>query len=185
VFRQLGGRHGISLGLLLLVIAIVVVARLLPHATSEPLINTGLGPDVAVTSATAPATQSPVTLPTPAQSTAPLLHSPVAPVTKPGSSTPQAVAKAFALAWLHHDGVSAAAWLRAVTRYTTSALASQFAETNPANVPANRITQAVTLIDDAADTCQAQVPMDTGTLALTMLTVNGRWLVDKVDWMSR
>jgi hypothetical protein len=175
--RQLGARQRISVGLILLVIAIVAVAKLLPHNKADSLIQTATptGPSA---SSTQPA------LPAPAATapSGPLLHSPVRPVTSGGASTPKQVAAAFTTAWLHHDGVSASAWLRAVTKYTTTALAAQLVDADPANVPADRTTGSATVVNDTATACQVRVPTDTGMLLLSMQRVSGRWLVDDIDW---
>jgi hypothetical protein len=185
--RSLLGRlsttQAISLGLIAIVGIIIVIARILPHSSDDSLVRDG-GPSIVGTSASglpAGGDALPTALPT-APPSGPLLYSPVPPVTKKGSPTPQSVAKSFGKAWLHHDGVTPAAWLQGVSAYTTSALATQLASTNPANVPANEVTGAVTIVDDAADACGANVPTDTGTLVLTMQRVANRWLVSAVDW---
>jgi hypothetical protein len=176
LLRHIGTRSGISIGLLTMVVVVVVVARLVPH----------VGPDNSFGNAVAPATstggQQPrnttTVAPTP---TAPLLQSPVPPRSYAGTS-PQTVARSFAVAWLHRSGVSTAAWHRAVATYSTTGLAAQLAQTDPANVPAQRITAALTTVDDAPTRCVVHVPMDSGTLALTMTAANAKWLVDAVDW---
>jgi hypothetical protein len=177
LLRHLGARAGISIGLIAMVVVVVVVARILPHADAPPLLSNGAG-----------AESGPTVIQPPLASASPsglLLHSPAPPSVQPGSRSPQSVAKSFALAWLHHDGVSPATWLRDVTAYSTASLAAQLAETDPANVPANRVTKDLTVVDNTSDNCVVNVPMDTGTLALTMTTsTNGHWLVDAVDWTS-
>jgi hypothetical protein len=44
------------------------------------------------------------------------------------------------------------------------------------------MTSAPSLVNDTANSCLVKVPMDTGTLALTMTAVDGKWLVGGVDW---
>lgn len=171
LLRGLSARQGISIGLLALVIAVIVVARLLPHQhAADSLISRG---------APAPAGSAQATLAVPV---APLLHSPVPPANAPDQPAPGTVAMSFTRAWLHHDGLSAQQWLQGVSGYITSALNAQLAETDPANVPASRITGTATIADDTTDSCQVSVPTDTGTLVLTLRRVDTRWLVDDVDW---
>jgi hypothetical protein len=174
LLRHLGARAGISIGLLVMVVVVVVVARILPHSDAPPLLSNG-----AAAQSGPPLVVPPVAS---ASAAGPLLHSPAPPSVRSGFRSPQAVAKSFALAWLRHDGVSTATWLRGVTTYSTATLAAQLAETNPANVPASRVTKVATVVDNTADNCVVNVPMDTGTLALTMTATNGHWLVDAVDW---
>ncbi len=176
---RLSATQGISLGLILIVAIIIVIARVLPHSSDDSLVSGG-GPSI-VGSAPAGLPGGGDALPT-APPSGPLLHSPVPPVTKKGAPTPQSVAKSFGKAWIHHDGVTPAAWLHAVTAYTTTGLAGQLASTDPANVPATTLAGAVSIQDDAADACGARVPTDAGTLVLTMQRVANRWLVAAVDW---
>ena len=178
VLRQLGVRQRISLGALVLVAAILVIARLVPHHEPDSLVQR-----ITVTGTGAPVIE-PTSVPSVIPS-GPLLHSPVPPTRRPGTATPQSVARAFTNVWLHHDGVTAAAWWRAVAPYTTGTLTTELSQTDPQNVPANRITGAVTIVDDTTDTCLAQVPTDTGTLGLTMTLVHGGWLVSDIDWTRR
>ena len=49
-------------------------------------------------------------------------------------------------------------------------------------MPASQLAGAVTIVDDAADACGAQVPTDRGTLVLTMQRLQNKWLVSAVDW---
>lgn len=178
LLHQLGARQGVSLGLLIAIALVIVVAKLLPHNGADPLTYDGVVTDPTSTATVAPA---PGRSPTTAPATGPLLHRPAPPSSKAGVASPQSVAKSFATAWLHND-VAAAVWLRNVTKYTTSAVATQLAEADPANVPATRVTHAVTVVDDAADRCEVKVPMDTGTLLLTLQLTDGHWLVDNIDW---
>lgn len=170
VLGWLGSRHGISVGLLLLVGGVIVVARLIPHRDENPLIRGG------GTTATAP-----VPLPIATAPSTQLLHSPVRPVTGKGAAEPRTVATAFTRAWLRHE-LDAPAWLRGVTRYTTSTLAVRLGETDPSNVPAEAITGTASVVNDAADACAVTVPTDTGTLTLTLHRINGQWRVDDIDW---
>jgi hypothetical protein len=186
ILRSLGARQSIGIGLIIIVIAIIVVAKLLPHHADDSTVHLA-GPGASTGTGSTTSTDGgvgaldPDDLPT-ATPSAPVLHSPVPPVTGAGVKKPQTIALAFAKAWVHHDNVPVATWLTSVTTYTTSDLAGQLAETNPANVPAERVTGATTLVGDTATSCGVRVPTDTGTLVLTMQRVQGKWMVDGVDW---
>jgi len=188
LLRQLGTRQRVSLGLIVLVVLIVAVAKLLPHKDPDSLgqsttPTTTSVPTTAATEATGtdPLSSSvPDDQPTPTPS-APILTSPVPPVTAKGSDKPQVVALSFTHAWLD-TSVGAAAWLHALTKYSTPALTTQLANADPANVPASRTAGAATIVADTATGCDVHVPTDTGTLILSMQRVSGTWLVDDVDW---
>jgi hypothetical protein len=181
VFRRMGARQRVSIGLIVLLVAVIGVARLASHSHHDPLVSTG-GPATLVSPAPGDSLgEGPATLPSAAPSE-PLLHSPVPPTGSPGLTPPQTVAKSFATAWLHHTGVDPATWLKDVTAYTTADVAAQLKETDPDNVPASRITKALTVVDDTPTDCDVQVPTDTGTLTLTMSLTEAKWLVSDIDW---
>lgn len=182
--RQIGARYAISLGLIVLVALVIGVARLLPHRPADQLVVTdpplSAGPVASGGPATAPVPSGGAAT-APATSSSPLLHSPVPPVTAPGRKTPQQVATLFAKAWVKHD-VSAATWQHALAPYATAALAARLTTTDPANVPAARVTGDPTVVDDAADRCDVRIATDAGTLVLGLAGPGGAWLVDTVDW---
>ena len=169
LLRRLGPRYGVSLGLILLVVVIVVIARLGGHVGSS-LVTTGGGGGVLPTASGLPDDGG-------VDSSAP-----VPPSTSPGAATPQTVATDFTTAWLHHIGVSGAAWLKAVDRYATERLVGQLADADPQTVPANRITGPLAVTDHSASWVEVAVPTDAGTLTLSLLADQGRWQVDAVDW---
>jgi hypothetical protein len=108
--------------------------------------------------------------------------SPPPPSTSPGAAPPEQVAADFTRAWLHHDGVTGDQWRQGLTKYATKALLDKLKNTDPAGVPAQRMTGPVKLQDEAASFVIAVVPVDSGTLTLHLLATNGRWQVDTVDW---
>src|SRR5262245_20422046 len=122
LLRRLGPRYGISLGLILLVAVILIIARLGGHVSSS-LVTTGGGGGVLPT-ASGPPDDGAASNPAPAP-----------PSTSPGAATPQAVATEFTTAWLHHTGVSGAAWLKAVDKHATERLIGQLADADPQTVP--------------------------------------------------
>jgi hypothetical protein len=174
ILRRFGNRYGISLGVIIVVAVIVAVAKVV-----------GGPPQHSLTYATAPTlgSVSAPTYPSPtASASVPVLHSPHPPITGSGRARPQTVAVKFARAWLHHQGITADAWFHQVTAFTTSDLADQLKDAEPASVPAQRITGAATVVDDTAILCTVRIPTDTGTLVLTMVSSSGSWLVDGIDW---
>ena len=170
LLRRLGPRYGISLGLILLVAVIVTIARLGGHVGS-PLVTTGGGGRGLPTASGQP-DDGDVGSP-----------APVPPSTSPGTATPQVIATDFTTAWLHHTGISTAAWLKAIDKHATDRLIGQLADADPQTVPANRITGPPTVTDHSMSWVEVAVPTDTGTLSLSLLADHGRWKVDAVDWI--
>lgn len=171
VLRLLGTRYGIALLLMLLVLGVVGLTR----AVSGPGFSTP----------PADSADGPAASPLPPGTGDDGLHgsaSPAPPSTSPGAPTPSEIATAFARAWLDHDGVTAEQWREKLARYATKTLLDQFAETDPAGVPASRITGPIRLESRGATFVEAVVPVDSGTLRLSLLGTDGRWLVDAVDW---
>ena len=166
--RRVGFRYGVSVGVLVAVALIVVIARAVADHPAASLITNG-APNVPVASGSPD--DGAVTTP-----------SPVAPLTSPGAAKPQKVATEFATAWLHHTGVTAKDWLASLTPYVTDRLAGQLADADPQTVPASRITGSIAITSHAADWVEIAVPMDGGTLDLSLRATGGRWAVDTVDW---
>ena len=173
VLRLLGTRYGIALVLTLLVLGAVGIARSFTGTSqSAPLV----GP------AAEPSHSSNSVGPTAGNDSVPTPESPPPPVTSPGAAPPEQVAADFTRAWLKHDGVTAAQWRQGMAKYATPALLDKFKDTDPAGVPAKRTTGPVTLQNRATTFVEAIVPVDSGTVRLRLIAVNGRWLVDGVDW---
>jgi hypothetical protein len=107
---------------------------------------------------------------------------PPAPVTSPGTAKPLAVARAFALAWLHHRDVTADQWRAGLLPHSTENLSANLADTEPVSVPADRITGDLALIPRGKSFVEVTVPVDSGRLRLRLIAPEGRWLVDGVDW---
>jgi hypothetical protein len=173
-----GGRFSprliVGAALIALVALVVVIGRLVPHGRSNPVTIS----QNRATSAAPTGDQSPAGAP----SADPLLHKPAPPSTPPGADPPETIAKQFTLAWLHHDGVNAQAWLTGLAPYASADLRSQLAGVDPANVPASRLTNTIEITDDTAIDCMAEVPTDAGVLGLSLQLTSGRWLVTGIDW---
>ncbi|HWH00732.1 MAG TPA: hypothetical protein VNV66_15775 [Pilimelia sp.] len=98
------------------------------------------------------------------------------------TAAPRAAARAFADAWLLHRGVTGDQWRAGLRPHATTDLMDRLANTDPARVPAERIVGALTAVAHGATFVEVAVPVDSGRLVLRVLAVEGRWLVDGVDW---
>lgn len=169
LLRLIGNRYGVSLGLIVVVVAIVVAAKALGGGTRAQL---GGDPAPAATSTAS-------TEPDDGEDSPP---APIAPSVSAGAADPGTVAVDFAKAWLHHDGVSAQQWYDGLAKYATANLRDQLTGVDPAGVPASTITGAATLTPHDVGYAVVTIPVDSGLLTLRMLGTSGRWLVDGVDW---
>jgi hypothetical protein len=173
VLRLLGTRYGMALILAVLVLAVVGITRAVAGSYRDSTAAPAIEPSQA-SSAVVDPTAGDDSLVTP--------DSPAPPVTSPGAAAPDRVAADFVTAWLTHDGVTAEQWRSSFARLATATLRDNFKDTDPAGVPAQRITGPVVLQNRAATFVEATVPVDSGTVRLRMLADKGRWLVDGVDW---
>jgi hypothetical protein len=170
ILRLLGTRYGIALVLALLVLGIVGIMRGVTGSYRQTL-GTAVEPS---RSSSIDPTAGDDSLLTP--------DSPAPPVTSPGASEPAAVAADFVRAWVNHVGVTAEQWRTGFARYATSALRDKLKNTDPAGVPAQRMTGPVVIQSRTDRFVEASLPMDSGTVRLRLLATNGRWLVDGLDW---
>jgi hypothetical protein len=99
----------------------------------------------------------------------------------PGAAQPLAVAAKFMQAWLRSE-LSAERWHAGITPYTTTALATKLSGVDPAGVPAARTTGEAQVIPRGTGAAAVTVPVDSGTVQLRLVVVDGEWLVDGVDW---
>jgi hypothetical protein len=169
LLRRVGLRYGIGISAIVVVVVIIVIARAL-GGTTNSLVTSGAAGGLLPSGSPAP------------DDGAESVPAPKPPITSPGTSSPQAVAAAFAAAWLHHTGVTATGWRAALAQYATDRLSGELAQADPQTVPADRVTGAVTLVDHATTYVEADVPTDAGTLVLSLLATDGRWRVDAIDW---
>jgi hypothetical protein len=172
VLRLLGTRYGMAVLLAVLVLAVVGVVR----GVAGSYHPTTYGPAVE------PLTSSSSIDPTAGDDSVLTPESPARPVTSPGAAEPGTVATDFLKAWLTHDGVPAEQWRASFAKYATPALRDKLKGTDPAGVPAERMTGPVATQDRGASYVDAAIPVDSGTVRLRLLATNGRWLVDGVDW---
>lgn len=99
------------------------------------------------------------------------------------SNGPQAISVAtkFAQQWIKHDR-SADAWLDSLRPHSTETLVAELDGVDPAGVPADRITGAARMEALADAFVEVVIPIDAGLLRLRLVAMQGRWLVDGVDW---
>ncbi|GIF11217.1 hypothetical protein [Actinoplanes teichomyceticus] len=163
-------RWGIALVLAVIVLAVVGVGRLFSDGDAgSPL--AGLGSPAPAISIN-PADDDSVVSSEP----------PPTPKTSPGRAQPEAVAYAFASAWVSHTGVTSKKWLDRLVPNASTDLADQLRGVDPAGVPANRVVGRP-VVEAVNDTLvNAVVTMDSGRLSLRLVAPDGHWLVDGIDW---
>lgn len=170
VLRLLGTRYGMALVLAVLVLAVVGVMRGVAGSNRQTL-GTAVEPSYS-SSIDPTAGDDSVLIP----------ESPPPPYTSPGAVDPTTVATNFLKGWLAHTGVTPEQWRASFAKYATAALRDKLKATDPAGVPAERMTGTAVLQDRGASYVEAAIPVDSGTVRLRLLATNGRWLVDGVDW---
>ena len=89
-------------------------------------------------------------------------------------------ATAFAKAW-SSSGRSQQEWTRGIQPFVTPALAAGLAQTDPARVPATRVTGEAVLLTASATSAQVRVPTDGGSIVVTLSrALSGLWQVSDV-----
>ena len=165
IFRS---RWGIALVLALLVLAVVGVGRLFNGSSGEqPLASPAPAPAISAD----PSHEDSVISAEP----------PPSPTTFPGAAEPEAVAYAFASAWVDHH-VSKKKWHDGILPNATARLADELNDVDPASVPADRLVGRPTLIPAGEGLVNAVVTTDSGRLTLKLVAPDKHWLVDGVDW---
>lgn len=164
-------RWGVAIVLLVLVLAIVGVGRV--FAGDNGFGRTPIGAvSPEPTLSANPADEDTVISPGP----------PPLPTTSPGTALPEAVAYAFAGAWVDHDNVSAKTWRARLVPNATKELSDQLTGTDPADVPAGRVNGRPALVPIGEGLIDAVVETDSGNLTLRLVAPEGRWLVSGIDW---
>jgi hypothetical protein len=173
VFRLIGNRYGAALMLVFVIAVVIAFGRLLGGPAHPPPGGYLPGPGATVDTTSSPIPDDGLDEPS---------ASPAPPSMSPGAAPARTVALNFAKAWLHHVGVSAADWHTGLSRYSTKSLMDRLNGADPAGVPASQTTGDSTVVDEQPNYTDIAIPLDTGTLALRVVPVNGHWLVDGVDW---
>jgi hypothetical protein len=176
IFRLIGNRYGAAFVVVFVIAVVVGFGKLL--GGTAPHTSSGYDPGQADPGSAAGVDVSPI----PDDGDVGPSGSPAPPSISPGAASAQAVALSFAQAWLRHVGVTPQDWHARLSRYTTKSLAERLNGVDPAGVPANSTTGDVTIIDQDPAYVDIAIPLDAGTLSLRVIPVNGRWLVDGVDW---
>jgi hypothetical protein len=107
---------------------------------------------------------------------------PPSPTAGSGSAEPEAVAYAFAAAWVDHKNVSAKSWHNGLVPNATEDLADELNGVDPADVPADKLVGRPELVPIGDGLVNAVVTVDSGKLTLQLVAPDGRWLVNDVDW---
>ncbi|MBA3489079.1 MAG: hypothetical protein H0T78_05945 [Longispora sp.] len=170
----LGFRYGIALALSVLIAGFVLTLRLVAPESSTP------GQPFSDHSRTLPA--DPHEQVHEGDDLTPIRTS-AQPVTSPGAAPPEVVAKTFAQAWVRHTGVSGKDWLAGLSPYATTELRSKLTDTDPAAVPAERVTGEPQAGSFASQSfVEYTLTLDSGTLVLRLIRESGQWKVDTIDW---
>lgn len=166
IFRS---RWGIAVVLTVIVLAVVGIGRLFSDSRATTSL---IGDSPATTISIDPSDNDSVVSPEP----------PPTPRTSPGRAQPEAVAYAFASAWVSHENVTAKKWITRLQPNSTKNLEEQLRDVDPAGVPAERVIGRPTLIAVTETMVTASVTTDAGKLGLRLLAPDGAWLVDGIDW---
>jgi hypothetical protein len=90
------------------------------------------------------------------------------------------VATAFAQAW-SSSSRSQQEWTRGIQPFVTPALGAGLAQTDPARVPATKVTGEAVLLTASAASAQVRVPTDGGSIVVTLKrAASGSWQVSDV-----
>jgi hypothetical protein len=84
------------------------------------------------------------------------------------------VATAFVTAWATTGG-GEDAWLASMRPWATADLVSSMSGTDPAQVPATKVTGDAALRATKADTATVSVPTDGGRIAVELVQQSGVW----------
>jgi hypothetical protein len=164
LLRSVGLRGGLAFGITLLVLAVVLVAKLGRQ-------DSDVAPYI-------PVIQPTSTVDPTSGDDAEVVATPTA---YPDDAQVKTAASRFAAAWLRRS-LSAQAWHSGLAKLSTKSLAASLEGVDPSGVPATRKTGDPTVTLRTELFAQIAVPMDTGTLRLTLLKQGDEWLVDGVDW---
>lgn len=91
------------------------------------------------------------------------------------------VAAQFAAHWVRHTGDDAATWLTRLEPLVSPATVEALRRTDPATVPANRVTGAPAVAYGGGELAAATVTTDAGRLELRLLRTD-RWRVIAISW---
>jgi hypothetical protein len=167
IFRS---RWGVAIVLFVIVLAVVGLGRLFAGGNNDnPVVSSG-----------SPATVASVN---PSDDDGDVAsEAPPSPSTGPGRAEPEAVAYAFASAWVDHKNITSKAWRDQLLPNSTQKLANELRGVDPAGVPADRVIGRPNVAAISSSLVNAVVTMDSGKLSLRLVAPDGHWLVDGIDW---
>jgi hypothetical protein len=97
-----------------------------------------------------------------------------------GSESVTKLATAFAKAW-SSSGRSQAEWNDGIRPLVTSDLAKGLAQTDPAHVPATKMTGEAVLLTSSGHSAEVRVPTDGGSIVVTLIRKSSdAWLISDV-----
>lgn len=161
--------RNLSITAVLMLALLAVVGRATDgQASSRPAAAPAAPSTSASTQQTTSASPSPGPTSTTASTSAP---STFGPVTKQSAT---AAAFAFVRAW-SSDGASRDAWYAAMERWASPELLRSLASTDPAQVPADRVTGGARLVSSARTSATVVVPTDGGDVLVTLSASGGGW----------
>jgi hypothetical protein len=172
VLGRLKGRLGIAVVLALVVLIAVGIGRAIGGGSGST------SPQLGSEAETAPAVVA--SGPDDGVEAGPSIR-PREPSLDPDAVQPLAVAAQFMKAWMRGQ-LGAEQWHAGIEPYATPALAAKLSGVDPAGVPAERTTGEAKLIRRSVGSVAVTMPVDSGTVELRLVVVDGEWLVDGVDW---
>ncbi len=161
----LGARGAVALGLVVLVVAIIGIAKILDgnHREAGGFASVPRPPSTIEPTAGDDAEVAPT------------------PTTSAEDAAIVRASRDFTAAWLRRE-LSASRWHDGLSSMVTPSLARNLESVDPAGVPARRVLAPPTLVLRSDGYAQTATRVDTGTLSLGLVERDGRWLVDTVDW---
>jgi hypothetical protein len=124
--------------------------------------------------------ESSTTVPSPGPAAPPSTTASSRVLSASGSESVTRVATAFAQAW-SSSGRSQQEWTTGIQAFVTPALAAGLAQTDPARVPATKITGEALLLTASATFARVRVPTDGGSIVVTLTRAASRpWQVSDV-----
>ena len=164
LLRRIGARTGISIGLIIVIVAVVTVARLIDdqRVTGPGRPPTTWAPEVAATEGD----DGPIADPA---------------ETYTDDEAVLAAATAFTNAWLNRT-LPPDAWLEGLRPHATAALIDRLTGVDPLSVPADATAGGPRIRERSAQHADVVVPIGTGdALALGLVLVDDQWLVGTLD----
>lgn len=141
--------------------------------THRPLVAASQASSQPVDPAPTASSPAPVAVPTTTPTTLPI------PDTDQNDSVTR-LATAFAKAWSSSTR-SQQEWTRGIQPFVTPALAAGLAQTDPARVPATKVTGEAALVTASATSGQVKVPTDGGSILVTLRrSLTAPWKVSDV-----